>query len=223
MKFKDLFIKPPLEESEKEEGTPRAPDGVGLSVQQPIPPDDPSSGRFLAQLEEALERANLPSQQDYLDFAKALKNMANLPMDEATKYRAAFATLQSFGCELRQLLESFDYYNGIIDGERDKFDEALRSRVNETIVEKEETVRKLTGENQDNAAEIEKLTAKITANQQSIAQLQNELAEINAKLKKQENGFTTAYNSLKQRLQTDAGKITTYLGPVESTGSSRKK
>lgn len=223
MKLKDLFIKPPPEESEQEEGPPRPPEGIGLSVQQPIPPDDPSSGRFLAQLEEALEKANLPSQQDYLDFAKALKNMANLPMDEATKYRAAFATLQSFGCELRQLLESFDYYNGIIDGERDKFDEALRSRVNETIVEKEDTVRKLTGENQDNAAEIEKLTAKITANQQSIAQLQNELAEINAKLKKQENGFTTAYNSLKQRLQTDAGKITTYLGSVESTGSSRKK
>jgi chromosome segregation ATPase len=223
MKFKDLFIKPTPESTEKEEETPRAPEGAGPWREQPPVVDDASSGPFVAQLEEALERANLPSQQDYLDFAKALKNMDNLPMDEATKYRAAFATLQSFGCDLRQLLESFDYYNGILDGERDKFDEALRVRVNETIVDKEATVRKLTGENQDNAAEIEKLTAKITANQNAISQLQNELAEINAKLKRQENGFTAAYNSVKQRLQTDAGKIATYLGPVASTGSSRKK
>jgi chromosome segregation ATPase len=222
MKFKELWIKPSTEGSDKEEVSPGKPESVSPAPQASRPPDDVSSGPFLKQLEEALEKANLPSQQDYLDFAKALKNMDNLPMDEATKYRAAFATLQSFGCDLRQLLESFDYYNGIIDGERDKFDEALRSRVNETIVEKEGRVRQLTGENQEDAAEIEKLTAKITANQKSIAQLQNELADINAKLKGQENGFNAAFNALKQRLQTDAGKITTYLGPAETKGTSRK-
>ena len=223
MKFKSLWIKPSPEGSGGEQSTQQAPEGPAPSTQAPLSPDDVSSGPFLAQLEEALEKANLPSQQDYLDFAKALKNMDNLPMDEATKYRAAFATLQSFGCELRQLLDSFDYYNGIIDGERDRFEEALRSRVNETIVDKEDRVKQLNGENQENGAEIEKLTAKIATNQQVIGQLQNELTEINSRLKKQENGFNAAFNSLKQRLQTDAGKITTYLGPVESTRSSRKK
>jgi chromosome segregation ATPase len=223
MKFKDLWIKPSLEGSEGEE-TPRTNDSGGAAMPSPPPVqvDDSTSGPFLAQLEEALEKANLPSQQDYLDFAKALKNMANLPMDEATKYRAAFATLQSFGCELAQLLDSFDYYNGIIDGERDKFEEALRARVNETVGDKESQVKKLTGENQEDSAEIEKLTARITANQQEITRLQNELADISAKLKRQENGFLAAFTMLKQRLQTDAGKIRSYLGPVAPAGPSRK-
>jgi chromosome segregation ATPase len=95
--------------------------------------------------------------------------------------------------------------------------------VRETIGDKEEQVKKLTGENQENAAEIEKLTAEITTNQQTITQLQNDLADINARLKRQENGFLAAFTLLKQRLQTDAGKIRSYLGPVESSGPPRKK
>ena len=150
MKFKDLWIKPPTDEEGQGDDASRTPGSMSLPVQASAPADDDSTAPFVAQLEEALEKANLPSQQDYLDFAKALRNMGNLPMDEPTKYRAAFATLQSFGCNLRQLLDSFDYYNGILDGEHDKFDEALRSRVNETIVEKEEEVKKLTAENKEN-------------------------------------------------------------------------
>ena len=223
MKFKNLWIKPPEEGADPDDNAPPPTQTAERTVPPPVAPDDGASGAFVAQLEAALEKANLPSQQDYLDFAKALKNMDNLPMDEATKYRAAFATLQSFGCNLRQLLDSFDYYNGILDGERDKFDEALRSRVNETIGDKEETVKRLNAENQEHAAEIAKLTDAMTSNQQSITQLQNELAEMNAKLKKQENGFNAAFNILKQRLQTDAGKIKTYLGAGDSPGSTRKR
>ena len=89
--------------------------------------------------------------------------------------------------------------------------------------QEEEEVKKLTAENKENAAEIAKLTESMNANQQAIVQMQNELAEINAKLKKQENGFNAALATLKQRLQTDAGKIRTYLGPVASPGPSRKK
>ena len=99
---------------------------------------------FVQELEAALEKANLPSQQDYLDFAKSLKNMESLPMDEATRYKAAYATLQSVGCDLGQLIDSFDYYQGILDGEKDKFDEALRSTVNETVMQKEQQIKQLT-------------------------------------------------------------------------------
>jgi chromosome segregation ATPase len=152
--------------------------------------------------------------------------MESLPMDEATKFKAAFATLQSFGCELDQLLESFDYYNGILDGERDKFDEALRATVGEDVVDKEKQVKRLTDENLASSAEIQKLTAEIEANRQAIARLQQQLAEINGKLKRQEDSFTAAFNEVKERLRSDAAKITTYLGPVvaaQSTGNSRKK
>jgi hypothetical protein len=217
MKFKDLWIKPSVEEKPEEDSKSSPESGASSPrptyAPPPVPAGEGDTSVFVGQLETALEKANLPSQQDYLDFAKALKNMESLPMDEATKYKAAYATLQSFGCDLRQLIESFDYYQGILDGEKDKFEDALRSTVSETVTEKEHEIKQLTLENDDHSAEIQKLTASININQQNISKLQGELAEINARLNQRKAGFTAAYNSLKQRLQGDEGKIKTYLGP----------
>ncbi|MGA9120302.1 MAG: hypothetical protein WB699_13145 [Bacteroidota bacterium] len=217
MKFKDLWIKAPADDKASEEST-NAPQSSNPSPSSqsaygatPGSTREGDSAIFVQQLDAALEKANLPSQQDYLDFAKALKNMESLPMDEATRYKAAYATLQSVGCDLRQLIDSFDYYEGILDGEKDKFDEALRSTVTESVMQKEKQIKQLTGENDDHSAEIQKLTAAINLNQQSITKLQGELADINARLDQRKSGFMAAYNSLKQRLQGDEGKIKTYL------------
>jgi FtsZ-binding cell division protein ZapB len=219
MKFKDLWIKTPPEEQvggtdheEPASGAPLRPESrPPTSV--PTRPATGDPGPFLKQLEDALEKANLPSHQDYLDFSKALKNMDALPMDEATKFKAAYATLQSFGCDVKQLLESFDFYNGILDGEKDKFNEALRSTVHEAVGEKEEMVTGLTVEITKDSEEIGKLTARINANQETITRLQNELAEIKRKLTQREADFNAAYAAMTQRLQADAQKIRMYLKP----------
>jgi len=216
MKFKDLWIKQSSDDqsSEPEGSSPDSstPTGPAQSGARQSPAaSEGDTSVFVQQLEGALEKANLPSQQDYLDFSKSLKNMESLPMDEATRYKAAYATLQSFGCDLRQLIESFDYYQGILDGEKDKFDEALRSTVNDTVVQKEREIKRLTDENSDHAAEIQKLTATMNLNQQGIAKGQAELADINARLDRRKAGFLAAYNILKQRLQGDKGKLQTYL------------
>jgi len=230
MKFKDLWIKPGTDDKSSETeasssglSSPASPAKVDTS-----PPPTASEGDttvFVQQLEGALEKANLPSQQDYLDFSKSLKNLESLPMDEATRYKAAYAALQSFGCDLRQLIESFDYYQGILDGEKDKFDEALRSTVNDSVVQKEREIKRLTDENTDHAAEIQKLTATMNLNQQSISKSQGELADINARLDRRKAGFLAAYNILKQRLQGDKGKLQTYLSnelAAQQPKSSRK-
>ena len=225
MKFRDLWLKPSEEESDKTEDQPS--EGEPRVQRMPQEPADAAAiAPFVQQLDDALQKANLPSQQDYLDFIKALRNMESLPMDEATKFKAAFATLQSFGCDLSQLLESVDYYGGILDGERDKFDDALRAAVSETVLDKEKKVKRLTDENQADTEEIQKLTAAIEKNQQEITQLQRELAEINGRLKRQEESFTAAFNEVKARLKNDVNKMKTYLGPVvaaQATGNSRKK
>jgi hypothetical protein len=225
MKFKDLWIKPSEEESNKPDDQPAEAEAP-VQRQPQMPADAAAIAPFVQQLEDALQKSNLPSQQDYLDFIKALHNMESLPMDEGTKFKAAFATLQSFGCDLNQLLESVDYYNGILEGERDKFDDALRATVGETVLDKEKKVKRLTDENLADTAEIQKLTTAIEKNQQEITQLQQELAEINGKLKRQEESFTAAFNEMKERLRTDVAKMKTYLGPVvaaQATGNSRKK
>jgi hypothetical protein len=230
MGLKDLFIKPATEKPVEKPATASVDDGASslyvprtqqVLTQRSLPIDP---GPFMIQLKEALEKSDLPGQQTYLAFSKALANMEKLPMDEATKFQAAFATLQATGCNVTQLIESFHYFEGILDSEKDKFEEALHATIGDSVVKKEGEIKQLTNENADHAAEIQKLTSLIAANQQNIAELQNELADVNDKLKQKENSFMAAFKSLKDQLQADAGKINTYLGAAiaAQSGSDSK-
>jgi chromosome segregation ATPase len=221
MGLKSLFFKP-VEEKPAEKQDEAAPPSAG-----PLPPlsrdrsprpapvaRELDIGPFTEQLKEAMEKADLPGQQTYLAFSKALKNMEKLPMDEATKFQAAFATLQATGSDVNQLTESFSYFGGILDSEKDKFEEALHATIGDSVVEKENEIKKLTEENEEHSAEIKKLTDAITVNQNDIARLQDELAEVNAKLKQKENSFMEAYRMMKEQIQADAQKVNMYLGAV---------
>lgn len=227
MGLKDLFIKPSEEKpSEKpDETTPVGPSplsalpGERISRTSPVA-QDVDAGPFLEQLKEAMDSADLPGQQTYLAFSKALKNMEKLPMDEATKFQAAFATLQATGSNVNQLTESFSYFGGILDAEKDKFEEALHATIGNSVVEKEDEIKKLTEENEEHSAEIKRLTESVAANQNAIVRLQGELSEVNNKLKQKENSFMEAYRMMKQQLQSDAQKINTYLGSLIAAQSS---
>lgn len=217
MGLKDLFFKP-AKEAPPEKAAPAPADAKGSPVftvrNQPFPAPralELEPEPFLLQLKDALERADLPGQQTYLAFSKALGNMDKLPMDEATKFQAAFATLQATGSNVNQLIDSFGYFEGILDAEKDKFEEALHATIGDSVIKKENEIKQLTDENTEYAAQIQKLTDTITANQQSIARLQSELADVNNKLKQKENSFMAAYRSMKDQLQSDARKINTYL------------
>ena len=115
MGLKDLFYKSSKNE-ESEQSTMPVPVPISTPVYStkytaPTPSvTNEDFSVFYGQLMEALEEANLPNVQDYIDLKKSLINMQNLPMDEATKFKAVFATLSGAGCDLGELLQSFDYY-----------------------------------------------------------------------------------------------------------------
>jgi uncharacterized coiled-coil protein SlyX len=218
MGLKDLFLKPtPDKNQDTSASGPTESSGSPMSAQRDIPLPGPTKvldldpGPFLEQLKEAMEKSDLPGQQTYLAFSKALSNMDKLPMDEATKFQAAFATLQATGCDVNQLLDSFHYFDGILDSEKDKFEEALHATIGDSVIKKENEIKQLTDENAGHSAQIQQLTETITANQRNIAALQTGLADVNGKLKQKENSFMSAYRSMKDQLQTDARKINTYL------------
>jgi chromosome segregation ATPase len=218
MGLKDLFIK------RAEEKEPEKPPASGAGAAGPVlfpgerqtvpasSSSDLETGPFLEQLKEAMQKADLPGQQTYLAFSKALENMEKLPMDEATKFKAAFATLQATGCDVSQLVESFSYFEGILDTEKDRFEEALHATIGDSVVTQENEIKKLTDENTDLSSQIQKLTEKITANQQAVAHLQAGLADAREKMKRKEASFMAAYQAMKDRLQVDARKIDNYLG-----------
>jgi chromosome segregation ATPase len=219
MGLKSLFIKPVKEKPPENPDDADSPvtDHLNLPAREPLPRIAPmaaelDTGPFTEQLKDAMEKADLPGQQTYLGFSKALKNMEKLPMDESTKFQAAFATLQATGADVNQLIESFSYFSGILDAEKDKFEEALHATIGDSVVQKERRIKQLTEENNEHSTEIKKLTEMITANQSNLTLLQSELAEVNSKLKQKQNSFMEAYRMMKQQLQADAQKINMYLG-----------
>lgn len=227
MGLRDLFIKPAQEKPPEppDDTTPVSTAPVNPFSRERLPRTAPVAAEldtapFTGQLNDALDKADLPGQQTYLAFSKALKNMEKLPMDEATKFQAAFATLQATGSDVNQLIGSFSYFGGILDAEKDKFEEALHATIGDSVVEKENEIKKLTEENNDHSGEIKKLTEAITANQGNIGRLQAELAEVNAKLKQKENSFMEAFRLMKQQLQADEQKINMYLGPAIAAQAS---
>jgi hypothetical protein len=154
MGLKDLFIKPVQEKPPEQSGdsAPVAAAPVNPLTRERLPRTAPvaadlDTAPFTEQLNDALDKADLPGQQTYLAFSKALKNMEKLPMDEATKFQAAFATLQATGSDVNQLIGSFSYFGGILDSEKDKFEEALHATIGDSVVEKENEIKKLTEEN----------------------------------------------------------------------------
>jgi chromosome segregation ATPase len=229
MGFKDLFIV--TEKKDVGDTTSAAP----TSAPQPVPYIPPvvrttvsneDFSLFREQLEESLEAANLPTKQDYMDLRKALVNMNGLQMDEATKYKAAFATLQSVGCDVSEIVDSFNYYGNVVDGEKQKFDEATQSALSDDVLEKQQTVESMTKENVKSATEIKRLTEKTTANQQQITALQTEISAVTSKIDQKKATFEAAYDKVKSEMQADLEKVKLYLGniaPAPKTKKSTKK
>jgi predicted nuclease with TOPRIM domain len=183
---------------------------------------------FHTQLTDALEAANMQNVQDYMDLKKALQNMASLPMDENTKFLAAFATMQTAGVDAQTFLESFDYYNNVVDGEKNKFDEAIQAALSEAVLDKQKTIERLSKQNETNTAEISRLTSEIASNNQQITTLQVEVSTDNAKLDQKKANFAAAYNKVKAEIQSDLVKAQQHIGtlppsPVTRASKSQPK
>lgn len=189
---------------------------------QPAPALTNDFTMFYEQLSNALDEANLPTQQDYMDLKQALTNMASLPIDEASKYKAAFATLQSVGCDITALLESFNYYNNVIDSEKHKFDEATQGAVSNAVLEKQKTVEQLTQQNQTNAEQIRQLTEQTNANAQQIAGLQAEISTSTSKIEQKKANFKAAYDKMKTEMESDKQKIQMFIGTAQTAPKTKK-
>ena len=109
----------------------------------------------------AVEAANMPG-FDYVEYKKALTNLAQLGIDQETAFKTAFATAATMGLTKEKLLSSAQFYKQVVEGERPKFDAALQRQEATRIG--------------DNKAEVDKHKRLIDDNSLKIKQLQAEIA-----------------------------------------------
>lgn len=146
-KFKSVFV------VEEESGAVKATETTQQQPSQQSTPIAPQpirsvaeagnvTDKFVQVLLGALEKNN---QQgfDYFEFRQSLKNLEKMPMDEATRYRSAYAMAQTMGVTPAKLLESAQFYLNVLSGEQSKFNEAHAQQRAKLIGNREDDVKNL--------------------------------------------------------------------------------
>ena len=79
------------------------------NVKSTPPAEGKPEERFLTMLWEVLAKNDLEG-FDYLEFREALKNLDNMAMDEATRYKSAMAMAKTMKASKQVLLQSANHY-----------------------------------------------------------------------------------------------------------------
>lgn len=200
-----------------EKSTPAANQKANSATPPPLPKTSvthSTSGaidnKIVEKLLQAIEKNNLEG-FDYLEYKKSLKALEKMPMDEATKYRSAFATASTMGVTLEKLLNTTDFYLGVLDKENEQFLGAFKSQFNDKVSGREREIAQFEAIIKEKSEQIKKLTEEITKHQQQIGDLKAKLKESNAKINKTQNDFKISYDHLKSQLEEDKVKMQKYL------------
>ncbi|MEW7280059.1 hypothetical protein ABW636_15805 [Aquimarina sp. 2201CG1-2-11] len=166
--------------------------------------------KIIEKLLQAIEKNNIEG-FDYLEYKKSLKALEKMPMDEATKYRSAFATAATMGVTLDKLLQTTDFYIGILNKENDQFLGAFKSQFDDKVSGREREIAQFETIIKEKSEQIKKLTEEISKHQHQIGDLKTKLEESNNKINKTQNDFKMSYDHLKSQLEGDKIKMQKYL------------
>lgn len=148
---------------------------------------------------------------DYLEYKKSLKALEKMPMDEATKYRSAFATASTMGVTLDKLVESTKHYLGVLKSENSHFINASKAEVKRRISDKESQLDQFDNIIKEKSERIRVLTEEIAKHQKQIEDLKKEIEKGQGKIAKTQIDFERSYLYLKNQLDEDIIRMQKYL------------
>ncbi len=166
--------------------------------------------KFMEVLFGALEKANLPG-FDYLEFKQALSQLATMPMDEATRYKSAYAMAQTMGVTAEKLVNTALHYLDVLKQEEVKFRQIADAQRLSQIDGRNATIKSLGDIIQQKEAQIKKLTEEINAHKQQFQQTQSEMAQAESKMNQTKADFAAAQNAIINQIQMDITNMKNYL------------
>ena len=166
--------------------------------------------KFLEVLFDALQSNN---QQgfDYLEFKDFLRSLANVPMDDSTRFKSAFATAQTMGATKDKILTSAREYINLLGKEQAKFQDALAGQKEKNLTGKQDEIKNLEKAIQENEAGIEKLKAEIEDHHKQISALESEINTASDKIAQTANDFGATYQALLSQIEDDVKNIESHL------------
>lgn len=166
--------------------------------------------KFLEVLFAALE-ANNQDGFDYMEFKDFLRSLSAVPMDDATRYKSAFATAQTMGATKEKILGSAKSYLEVLAKEQSKFREALEGQKKRNLTGKQEEITQLEQTIRTKESDIEKLKADIESHRQQITTLEQEINAASEKLGQTASDFEASYQALLGQIQADVTQIESHL------------
>lgn len=192
--------------------TPPPPPSKDATPQTPAEAGRPGkvTEKFSNVLLEAMEKANQPG-FDYLEFKKALENLRKMNMDDATRFKSAYAMAQSMNISPQQLIESAAHYLQALQKEEDNFNAALRSQRQTQVADKQQRLPQLDNKEKALEQQIKELQQQIAQTQQQRDQLRKEIEQANVKIQNTHNDFVATYNTIIGQIAQDMERMKEYL------------
>ena len=221
--IKSLFVVEDEELIKKETGKSPTKNSAPSPRPKPTPaPDSPVmaesaagdpgqvNSKFTNVLFKAMEAADLEG-FDYLEFKKSLQSLAKMPMDEATRYKSAFAMAQTMGVSPQKLIDSAMHYINVLKKEEDKFEKALAGQQSQQIGNKQQQIGQLDNLVKEKAEQIKKLTQEIEQHQAQSEKLKKEIQQRTVKIETTKNDFIASFNALVAQIHGDVENMKQYL------------
>jgi chromosome segregation ATPase len=147
----------------------------------------------------------------YSALAEAIAALADIPMDEATRYRAAFALLRKTQQRtVEQVAQAIDLHLGLLEAEQERFALQAHSAEDEQVTARMAQAASLGAEVDDGARQIASLRA---ATESQVKQIEQELAG------KQERARELAHET-EQKKQSLARTRQEFAGATEAVRAS---
>ena len=148
---------------------------------------------------------------DYMEFKKSLQSLKKMDMGIETRIKSAYAMAQTMGVDKARLLETANYYIGILKQEEQKFEQALENQQQKQVDDKKAKIAQTKSSIAKKEAQLKKLEAEVAQHKQQIDNLQQEMKEAATKIADTKNDFIASYNSLVNQIKQDMKHINDYI------------
>jgi len=166
--------------------------------------------RIFDVLQKSIKESNLDG-QDYFEFKAAIDTMNSLPLSEQIKFQSAFATFSSMGVNTKTLIESANYYIGVLQKEKKDFSDTISLQTKENITNKESDIKRLETNVVEKTEQIKKIQEEIAKSQNEINSIKNQISESTSKIKIVENNYNFTFNMVESKIKEDIDKIQNYI------------
>jgi hypothetical protein len=166
--------------------------------------------KFLEVLFGALDEKNKEG-FDYMEFKEFLRSLANVPMEDKTRYQSAFATAQTMGATKENIVSSAKEYIKILAQEQVKFQQALDGQKEKNLTTKHQEIQREEQEIRKKEEEMERLKKEIEGHRNHITTLEVEINEASQRLGETADNFEATYQALLEQIQQDITNIESHL------------